>query len=133
MPELKIRADHSSGKWENFPAGLRVLVVDDDSLCLKVIAQMLRSCKYEGAGRGDGCRARGLVDVASLRAASVSLWLVSDKSFVRMLPCSHDVHELRESAGPAARPQEIFRPGAVGRVHARYGSLSGPVRRRGGT
>lgn len=47
MPELKTRPDHSGGKWENFPAGLRVLVVDDDSLCLKVTAQMLKSCKYE--------------------------------------------------------------------------------------
>eukprot|EP00803_Ostreobium_quekettii_P008117 evm.model.scf_3052.1 EVM.evm.TU.scf_3052.1 scf_3052:844-2765(-) len=47
MAEARAREDHSSGKWENFPAGLRVLVVDDDSLCLKVIEQMLRSCKYE--------------------------------------------------------------------------------------
>lgn len=41
------RGDHSGGHWENFPAGLRVMVVDDDSLCLKVIEQMLRICKYE--------------------------------------------------------------------------------------
>lgn len=47
MAEVGGREDHSSGKWENFPVGLRVLVVDDDSLCLKVIEQMLRSCKYE--------------------------------------------------------------------------------------
>ncbi|CAD7703289.1 unnamed protein product [Ostreobium quekettii] len=47
MAEAAGRRDHSCGTWENFPAGLRVLVVDDDSLCLKVIEQMLRSCKYE--------------------------------------------------------------------------------------
>mmetsp|Transcript_17306 Transcript_17306/g.29542 ORF Transcript_17306/g.29542 Transcript_17306/m.29542 type:complete len:569 (+) Transcript_17306:162-1868(+) len=29
-----------------FPCGMRVLVVDDDSLCLKVVEQMLRKCKY---------------------------------------------------------------------------------------
>jgi two-component response regulator (ARR-B family) len=34
--------------WQNFPNGLRVLVVDDDPLCLKVIEQMLKRCNYEG-------------------------------------------------------------------------------------
>lgn len=29
-------------------AGLRVLVVDDDPLCLKIIEQMLKHCNYEG-------------------------------------------------------------------------------------
>jgi CheY-like chemotaxis protein len=37
---------------ENFPtglpSGLKVLVVDDDPLCLKVIEQMLRRCGYKG-------------------------------------------------------------------------------------
>lgn len=33
---------------EDFPAGLKVLLVDDDPLCLKVIGQMLKCCKYEG-------------------------------------------------------------------------------------
>lgn len=32
----------------SFPAGLRVLVVDDDPVCLKVIEQMLRACQYSG-------------------------------------------------------------------------------------
>jgi CheY-like chemotaxis protein len=31
------------------PAGLRVLVVDDDPLCLKITEQMLKRCNYEGA------------------------------------------------------------------------------------
>ncbi len=31
-----------------FPSGLRVLVVDDDPLCLKVVGHMLRRCDYEG-------------------------------------------------------------------------------------
>jgi hypothetical protein len=30
-------------------AGLRVLVVDDDPLCLKITEQMLKRCNYEGA------------------------------------------------------------------------------------
>eukprot|EP00775_Hariotina_reticulata_P011505 gene11505-11648_t len=37
----------SVATWSNFPAGLRVLVVDDDPLCLKIIAQMLKRCDYE--------------------------------------------------------------------------------------
>ena len=34
--------------WEMFPAGLKVLVVDDDPLCLKVVEHMLRRCNYQG-------------------------------------------------------------------------------------
>ena len=40
--------EHMPGHWQNFPAGLRLLVVDDDPLCLKVVEQMLRKCSYEG-------------------------------------------------------------------------------------
>lgn len=41
-----------------FPAGLRVLVVDDDLLCLKVVEKMLKTCGYAGTcaerdGAGD--------------------------------------------------------------------------------
>lgn len=32
----------------NFPSGLRVMVVDDDTVCLKVVAEMLKRCNYEG-------------------------------------------------------------------------------------
>lgn len=31
-----------------FPAGVRVLVVDDDPLCLTIVEQMLRKCSYQG-------------------------------------------------------------------------------------
>ncbi|XP_006355059.1 two-component response regulator ARR14 isoform X2 [Solanum tuberosum] len=31
---------------DHFPLGLRVLVVDDDVVCLRIIEQMLRRCKY---------------------------------------------------------------------------------------
>ena len=35
----------------SFPEHLRVLVVDDDPLCLMIVAKMLRRCNYEGARR----------------------------------------------------------------------------------
>lgn len=35
------------GQWPNFPSGLRVMVVDDDPLCLKVVEQMLKRCTYQ--------------------------------------------------------------------------------------
>lgn len=33
---------------EKFPTGLRVLVVDDDHACLKIVEHMLRRCLYQG-------------------------------------------------------------------------------------
>lgn len=33
---------------DEFPAGLRVLVVDDDMACLKILEQMLVKCLYCG-------------------------------------------------------------------------------------
>ncbi|KAK9068364.1 hypothetical protein SSX86_012477 [Deinandra increscens subsp. villosa] len=35
------------GVHDQFPAGLRVLVVDDDSTCLMILEKMLRHCNYE--------------------------------------------------------------------------------------
>lgn len=32
----------------DFPAGLRVLVVDDDPLCLRTIERLLWNCHYDG-------------------------------------------------------------------------------------
>ncbi|GFR44689.1 hypothetical protein Agub_g5987 [Astrephomene gubernaculifera] len=39
--------EHAPNHWQNFPAGLRLLVVDDDPVCLKLVEQMLRKCSYE--------------------------------------------------------------------------------------
>lgn len=36
------------GVSDQFPAGLRVLVVDDDVTCLRILEQMLRRCLYHG-------------------------------------------------------------------------------------
>lgn len=45
----------STGSWKSgdivsdqFPVGLRVLVVDDDPTCLRILEKMLRNCHYEG-------------------------------------------------------------------------------------
>lgn len=44
-----------SGCWksgdvlpEEFPVGLRVLVVDDDLTCLAIMKKMLWKCRYQG-------------------------------------------------------------------------------------
>jgi two-component response regulator (ARR-B family) len=39
----------SSPRHDSFPAGLRVLVVDDDPTWLKILEKMLKKCSYEGA------------------------------------------------------------------------------------
>lgn len=54
--ELFWIADHASkqnmgpenGSDNEFPAGLRVLVVDDDRICLLILDRMLRQCLYKG-------------------------------------------------------------------------------------
>ena len=33
---------------DQFPVGLRVLVVDDDPTCLMILEKMLRICRYDG-------------------------------------------------------------------------------------
>lgn len=33
---------------DKFPAGMRVLAVDDDPVCLKLLESLLRHCKYHG-------------------------------------------------------------------------------------
>lgn len=33
---------------DQFPAGLRVLVVDDDPTCLMILEKMLKACQYNG-------------------------------------------------------------------------------------
>ncbi|KAI5071050.1 hypothetical protein GOP47_0014033 [Adiantum capillus-veneris] len=35
-----------NGNWSEFPAGLRVLVVDDDRICLLILDRLLRECLY---------------------------------------------------------------------------------------
>lgn len=39
------------GCWNEFLSGLKVMVVDDDPLCLKVVEHMLRRCSYTGSQR----------------------------------------------------------------------------------
>lgn len=38
----------SSVVSDQFPVGLRVLVVDDDPTCLRILEKMLKTCLYEG-------------------------------------------------------------------------------------
>lgn len=33
---------------DRFPVGMRVLAVDDDPICLKVLENLLRKCQYHG-------------------------------------------------------------------------------------
>jgi two-component response regulator ARR-B family len=36
------------GVVDRFPVGMRVLAVDDNPTCLKVLAKLLSECKYHG-------------------------------------------------------------------------------------
>lgn len=37
-----------NGDMDQFPIGMRVLAVDDDPICLKVLENLLRKCQYHG-------------------------------------------------------------------------------------
>lgn len=48
MMTIMSAAGSSSGGGEQFPVGMRVLVVDDDVTCLKILDHMLQRCRYRG-------------------------------------------------------------------------------------
>ncbi|KAH7855276.1 hypothetical protein Vadar_023141 [Vaccinium darrowii] len=43
----EIRGSNVS-KNDRFPVGMRVLAVDDDQVCLKLLDDLLRKCQYHG-------------------------------------------------------------------------------------
>ncbi|KIY99170.1 hypothetical protein MNEG_8794, partial [Monoraphidium neglectum] len=45
--EAKPHSERGEGPTSPFPSGLRVMVVDDDPLCLRVVEEMLKRCRYE--------------------------------------------------------------------------------------
>lgn len=51
MSNPDVAGEMQERKVEDLPAGLRVLVVDDDPLCLMIVEKMLRRCNYTGASR----------------------------------------------------------------------------------
>lgn len=40
--------DKIDGEKEQFPVGMRVLAVDDDPTCLRLLDTLLRRCQYNG-------------------------------------------------------------------------------------
>ncbi|PHT48082.1 hypothetical protein CQW23_12290 [Capsicum baccatum] len=47
MTVEEIRGNMRGG--DNFPIGMRVLVVVDDPICLKLLDSLLKKCQYQGA------------------------------------------------------------------------------------
>lgn len=48
IPNSNVSWKSADGVPDQFPAGLRVLVVDDDLTCLRILEKMLKNCLYEG-------------------------------------------------------------------------------------
>lgn len=48
MSGARCSVSWKSNDNNQFPAGLRVLVVDDDPTCLRILEKMLWNCHYEG-------------------------------------------------------------------------------------
>lgn len=46
MEEFRGSMGSETGNYDNFPVGMRVLAVDDDPLCLKLLETLLRKCQY---------------------------------------------------------------------------------------
>ncbi|CAA3017345.1 two-component response regulator ARR2 isoform X1 [Olea europaea subsp. europaea] len=47
VPSSSLSRKSGDGVSDQFPAGLRVLVVDDDPICLLILEKMLKKCLYE--------------------------------------------------------------------------------------
>ncbi|CAK9138934.1 unnamed protein product [Ilex paraguariensis] len=47
MPSSSVSCKSGDGVSDQFPVGLRVLLVDDDPTCLLILEKMLRNCLYE--------------------------------------------------------------------------------------
>lgn len=50
VPEMTVDENRMVEKEnsDNFPVGMRVLAVDDDPICLKLLECLLRKCQYHG-------------------------------------------------------------------------------------
>jgi hypothetical protein len=46
--KLEVKANGGHGAKDQFPVGMRVLAVDDDPTCLKVLENLLLRCQYHG-------------------------------------------------------------------------------------
>ena len=113
-----------------FPVGLRVIVVDDDPLCLRIVEKMLKRCQYEGAAiscfffaAGDATPSRERIEcdvrARKTRGAGPSIvargfgdsWCMETRVFKRQTRL-----RLTRVVGPASYPaNEPPRPGRPGR------------------
>lgn len=48
VEEVRGNSDVGDRNYDNFPVGMRVLAVDDDPICLKLLEGLLRKCQYHG-------------------------------------------------------------------------------------
>lgn len=48
MEEIRGKSGGENGNYDNFPVGMRVLAVDDDPTCLRLLETLLRKCQYHG-------------------------------------------------------------------------------------
>ena len=72
---------------DQFPVGMRVLAVDDDPVCLKVLETLLRRCQYHGENLFLSSAAQGydfvcLAAVRCVRPSQFSCIII----FIRILP-----------------------------------------------
>lgn len=48
VEDRRVSGGEEDGSTDRFPVGMRVLAVDDDPTCLKLLENLLRRCQYHG-------------------------------------------------------------------------------------
>jgi hypothetical protein len=83
VEDVKLQAAKANGGGhgakDQFPVGMRVLAVDDDPTCLKLLEKLLQHCQYHGMP----CSSRS--SVSSSSPASGFLLLSSDHVLISLL------------------------------------------------